>query len=131
MTRSDFDIANKTSDRSKLAGRSLAFRSRITNGTALLEEVDGRSSWARRYRDLLHQYHSDLGGEEALSEGQRAMAKSAACIQVELEHQADRLGLLREEGRAPASHRLETFQRMSNTLRRLVRDLGLHEGRKA
>jgi hypothetical protein len=39
-------------------------RTRVTNGKSLLGPgVDGRSLWARRFRDVLALHLSDLGGE--------------------------------------------------------------------
>ena len=38
-------------------------RSRVTNGSAILPGVDGRSVWARRFRDLMGLHLSDLGGD--------------------------------------------------------------------
>jgi hypothetical protein len=38
-------------------------RSRITNGSALLPGVDGRSAWIRRCEDVIEAHLSDLGGE--------------------------------------------------------------------
>jgi hypothetical protein len=39
-----------------------------TNGSTLLPGVDGRSSWARRARDIIAAHISDLGGVEGGSE---------------------------------------------------------------
>jgi hypothetical protein len=40
-------------------------RTRITNGKELLPGIDGRSLWARRFRDVLALHLSDLGGQFA------------------------------------------------------------------
>jgi hypothetical protein len=42
------------------------FRSSITNGGRLLPNVDGRTFWVRRYRDLFALLVSDLGGADAM-----------------------------------------------------------------
>ena len=60
-------------------------RSRISNGSALLEGIDGRSATARRFRDVLNEIVSDLGGSDRLSEGQRQLARRCAMLAVECE----------------------------------------------
>src|SRR5262249_3519444 len=60
-------------------------RSRINNGTELLPEIDGRSIWARRCRDLIALHVSDCGGEDGLSEAQRSIIRRAAVLTIELE----------------------------------------------
>ena len=47
-------------------------RSRVSNGKALLPgNIDGRSTWVRRLRDLIAMHIADLGGEGAISEAER------------------------------------------------------------
>ena len=121
---------NKPAPRRKLSGTSLTNRSRITNGSALLEQVDGRSAWARRFRDLIAAHASDLGGEDLLSEGQRAIVRRAALLQVELEFQETKFANMHEQGKVPGAHRIEHYHRTSSALRRLIESLGLHQGRK-
>ena len=94
-------------------------RARVTNGAALPADVDGRSALARRFRDLVGEIISDLGGAEAgLSEAQRQLARriatlSAACEQMEAAmaggEQID----------------LEAYQRVTNTLGRACQRLGI------
>jgi hypothetical protein len=60
-------------------------RSRVTNGKELLPGVDGRSLWARRYRDVLALHLSDLSGENNVTEAEKTLARRAACLVVELE----------------------------------------------
>jgi hypothetical protein len=54
-------------------------RSRITNGRGLVF-ADGRTAIARRIRDIYEQTINDLGGFDALSEGQRQLAKRAGML---------------------------------------------------
>ena len=61
-------------------------RSRITNGSALLAGVDGRSMWARRMRDLIEAHTSDLGGVDVCSQAERSLVRRVATLSVELEH---------------------------------------------
>lgn len=121
---------NKTADQTKLSGRSLSFRARVTNGAVLADYVDQRSEWARRFRDVIAEHEADLGGRETLSEAQRALVRRAALLQVELEFQESKFAVLREEGTEPSSWRLEDYGRHANTLRRLLETLGLHQGRR-
>src|SRR6266508_1348132 len=60
-------------------------RSSITNGSSLLPNVDGRSLWVRRFRDLLTLHLNDLGGDGVASEAEKALVRRAACLIVELE----------------------------------------------
>jgi len=60
-------------------------RSRITNGTSLLADVDGRSAWARRCRDLIALHTDDLGGADAVSTAEASIVRRAAVLTMELE----------------------------------------------
>lgn len=61
-------------------------RSRVSNGSAtFFDGCDGRSREARRFRDVLNEIVSDLGGPEHLSEGQRQLARRCAMLAVECE----------------------------------------------
>lgn len=71
---------------------------------------------------------ADLGGEAAgLSEAQRCIARRAACLTVELERLESRFA--QNEGASDAQ--LASYQRASNSLRRLLESLGIHRGRVA
>jgi hypothetical protein len=96
-------------------------RSRVTNGSAVLPGVDGRSQWMRRLRDLIALHLSDLGGEAAVSEAERSIIRRAATLSVELERMEQSFALAGEAD-APA---LDQYQRTSNTLRRLLEAVGL------
>ena len=48
-------------DSPTIAVQKPSHRSRVTNGSVLLQNVDGRSGWARRMRDLMALHLSDLG----------------------------------------------------------------------
>lgn len=122
---------NKAYRSHKVYGQKLTGRSRITNGSTLLPDVDRRSSWARRYRDLAHGYENDLGGAGVLSEGQRALCRRAALLQTELEFADSRFAKLSEEDKVPGRERLDDYARLVGALRRVIESLGLHQGRKA
>jgi hypothetical protein len=53
-------------------------RSRITNRKHALPGIDGRSSFARRYRDLITAYTAEIGGNP--SEFERNLIKQAAAF---------------------------------------------------
>lgn len=66
-------------------------RSAVTNGSRLLSgDVDGRSAAAKRYRDILAEISSDVGGADIMSEAQRQLARLAAAMSVEAEQMAAR-----------------------------------------
>jgi hypothetical protein len=96
-------------------------RSRVTNGSSLLPELDGRSLWARRYRDLIALHVSDLGGEAGVSQAQLSLIRRAAALTVELERWEARFAA--DDG-APAEA-LAVYQRCLNSLRRTLEALGL------
>lgn len=56
-----------------------------TNGNKLLIDGDGRSLWARRWKDIQNIFISDLGGIERLTEYQRGLIGAAATLQCQLE----------------------------------------------
>lgn len=95
-------------------------KSRITNRSHILPGTDGRSTWARRLRDLIAIHTADLGGEEAMSAAESSIIRRAATLTVELE----RLELLFATTEAKPED-LDLYQRMSNTLRRHLESVGL------
>jgi hypothetical protein len=58
----------------------------VTNGKSLfIEKIDGRSPYARRWRDIVAEITNDLGGGDLLSEGQKQLIRRAATIAVSCE----------------------------------------------
>jgi hypothetical protein len=96
-------------------------RSRITNGSALLPGVDGRSAWIRRCKDIITQHVSDLGGETNTSAAERSIIRRASVMTVELEQLEAKFALA---GQANASD-LDLYVRASGNLRRLLEAVGL------
>jgi len=64
--------------RNTVAGTQATSRSKVSNGTRLLQNVDGRSSSARRFRDLVRAYETEVGGN--LSEVERGLIRQAAAL---------------------------------------------------
>src|SRR5215218_10200066 len=60
-------------------------RSAISNGSRTLEGVDGRTSGARRFRDLMKAFAAEYGGLALLSEPERALVRQAASLTLENE----------------------------------------------
>jgi len=91
-------------------------RSKVGNGSKLLAGVDGRSAIARRFREIAAELAADRGGD--ISEGQRGIIQRAAALSVWLEDQESRLANGEDFDIAP-------YTTATNTLRRLLADLGL------
>jgi hypothetical protein len=106
-------------DRSEAVAQSPRVRSRVTNGRSPFVEIDGRGPWARRWRDVLAEIISDIGGHEAgLSEGQRQLARRCATIAIACE---------RMEGEAALGHEidLDAYGTLTDRLGRCFQRLGL------
>jgi hypothetical protein len=96
-------------------------RSRITNGTAFLPGIDGRSAWIRRAKDVIAAHLSDLGGEGNTSAAERSIVRRAGVLTAELENLETRFATA---GEATAED-LDLYLRASNNLRRLLEAVGL------
>ena len=97
-------------------------KSRVSNGKKLLPGADGRSTWARRARDLVELHVADLGGSTNISESERAIVRRAAVLITELERMEAQFAV--SEG-APDIPHLDAYQRAANSLRRLLEAVGL------
>jgi hypothetical protein len=115
-------------DRPQIATRSTsgqpgknAQKSRISNGSALLSGVDGRSPWVRRCKDIIAAHLSDLGGLDNTSTAERSIIRRASVMTVELERLEARFAVAGE-----ASERdLDLYQRTAGNLRRLLEAVGI------
>jgi hypothetical protein len=112
--------------RPKVTMNRALLRSAITNGSALLHDVDHRTAAMRRLRDLLEAHYADAGGEEFLSEGQRALICRACMLQLQCELLDSKFA--RNNGSAGAKD-LDLYGRCAGNLRRLIESLGLNLGR--
>lgn len=96
-------------------------RSAVSNGSALLPNVDGRSTWARRLRDVMELHLDDLGGEAMVSEAERSIVRRIATLTVEMERLEAEFA---NAGGAKAAD-LDLYQRTSGNLRRLLEAIGM------
>jgi hypothetical protein len=100
-------------------------RSAVTNRTAILPGVDGRSCWVRRLRDLIELHVADLGGADRASEAEYSIIRRAATLTVELERLELRFAQADAAGQAASPADLDLYQRTANSLRRLLEAVGL------
>jgi hypothetical protein len=101
--------------RKPVATRIPTTRSKISNGTRLLENVDGRSSSARRFRDLVQAFEGEIGG--TLTEVEKGLVRQAAGLQLRAEQmQADIVN-----GKPVDS---DALIRVSSTSKRILESIG-------
>jgi hypothetical protein len=112
-TPTDSPATRRVSDRRLEASQ----RSAVSNGRRLHVVRPGDTAWARRFRDVLAEIVSDLGGE-GLSEGQRQLARRAATLCIMCE---------RLEGEAAAGRDidLDVYGQMCDRVGRCFHRLGL------
>lgn len=93
-------------------------RSAVSNGKRLHVIVPQGGKWSRRFRDVLGQIISDIGGHEGLSEAQRQLARRCATISICCE---------RMEGEAAAGDTidLEVYGKLADRLGRAFQRLGI------
>ena len=93
-------------------------RSAVTNGRRLHVDAPGDGAWSRRFRDILSEIVSDLGGADRLSEGQRQIARRCATLAIECE---------KIEGHAVAGGTidLECYGQLTDRMGRAFQRLGL------
>ena len=97
-------------------------RSRLSNGSHILPGVDGRSTWARRLRDLMILHIDDIGGDDQASEAERSIIRRIATLTVELERM-ELCFATTDNGATP--EQLDLYQRTANSLRRLLEAIGI------
>jgi hypothetical protein len=105
-----------------IAARKPAACSAVTNGSALLPNVDGRSRTARRVRDLLAGLLAELGREPSTAD--LCLARRAASLAAEAERQEAH----QANGEVVDVIAMTT---VANSLRRLLVDLGLSPRRRS
>ena len=97
-------------------------RSAVTNGRLLPQGVDGRSIWARRFRDVFELHIVDLGGAENVTEAEKSILRRAAALTAELERME--VQFAKADGIADANT-LDLYRRTAGNLRRLLEAVGL------
>ncbi|WP_429912887.1 hypothetical protein [Glycocaulis sp.] len=102
-------------------------RTRVANGSAALLAADGRSLWARRYKEVLASHVSDKGGDSEVTAAELAILRRAAAITVECERMEAEFA---SAGQADPKA-LDLHQRASGSLRRLLESVGLERRAKA
>jgi hypothetical protein len=103
-------------------------RSRVSNGRMFADQtVDGRTSWARRLRDLLVLHINDLGGEANISAAEHSICRRIAAITVELELLEKKFAL---KGTGASADDLDLYLRAANSVRRMLETIGLQRRSK-
>lgn len=98
-------------------------RSGVTNGSRLhIELRDKNSPWARRLRDLLALMVSDLGGADNCSEAEKSLVRRASMLTLQLELMEQKWA---QNGGEASDKSLITYQRVANSLRRILESIGL------
>jgi inactivated superfamily I helicase len=97
-------------------------RSAVTNGERILRDVDHRSAWMRRLRDLIVAHISDLGGDSEISNAQMLLIRRAAMMALQLELMESNWA--KHDGMASAAQ-LNDYQRTASALRRILESIGL------
>ena len=106
------------------AKRSRFASSRVTNGTSLLPTVDGRTPWARLMRDTYQAVIAHCGGDDAISELERMIARRISALEAELVHWEDKMAAIRAAGGEPDVMSMDLYSRLSNTHRRHCEAIG-------
>jgi hypothetical protein len=82
---------NSSADPAPVERRSSKQRSRMTNGTALLPDIDGRSAIARRFKDITSAILADQGGADQCSQSRLQLVRRFAAAAVLAEQLESRL----------------------------------------
>lgn len=101
------------------------FRSRLTNGEALLPDIDGRSTAARVLRDTFHDLLSHCGGSDYVSSPRRLLCRRAAALECELIFLEGKFAHAHNEDVTPGVRRLDLYSRLCGAQRRVLAELGL------
>ncbi len=97
----------------RVVSRPPTTRSAISNGSRILEGIDGRSTGARRFKDLIESFSRDMGGIDCLSETEQSLIRQAAIVTMRGEQL--QAAIVRGEHVDP-----DDLVRLSNTARRCL-----------
>jgi hypothetical protein len=114
----------ETSERTEVERKSKKTRSRITNGSALLPDIDGRSAYARLMRDVYSALTVHCGGTDVMSETKRLAVRRISTIEVELVFLENKFADVRANGGEPDANQLDLYGRLADRQRRLSEPLG-------
>jgi hypothetical protein len=119
-------VADSPSTVGRSAERRLKHgRSRVGNGTAFFAgDVNGRSVWVRRARELITDHLSDLGGIENTSAAEQPIIRRASALTVECERFEERFANT-PEGEQVDLYQLDQYRKCVDTLRRSLETIGL------
>jgi hypothetical protein len=101
-------------------------RSRVGNGSKLLTGIDGRGPWARRFKDVIADHLSDLGGFDNCSAAERSIIRRASTLTVELE----RLEVKFAHAGEASAEELDIYARVASNMRRLLEAVGIQRRSK-
>jgi hypothetical protein len=108
----------------EIVSRKSHGRSRVSNGSAVLPTVDGRSIWARLMRDTNAALERHCG--EDASETLRMTRRRVSVLEAELVFLEDKMARTRAAGGEPDADTVELYGRLSDRQRRLNEILGWH-----
>lgn len=97
----------------------------VTADRASLPGVDGRSTWARLFRAEVRALSDHLGGDDRISEPHRMLIRRAATYEAELVQLELELAQARADGAEVADGKLDLYQRLTNSQRRVLEAIGL------
>jgi hypothetical protein len=112
-----------TRDRGNELARKRYGRTKVTNGGALLHDVDNRLLWVRRLRDVLAAHLSDIPDA---SVAERSILRRAGVLTVELERLEAKFAVAGEA----SAEELDIYARVAGNLRRLLETVGLQRRAK-
>jgi hypothetical protein len=98
---------------------SVRQRSRITNGRDLLPDIDGRSAYARRFKDVMAALVSDQGGADRLTEARFQLMRRFAAAAVIAEVMESRLA-------RGVQINITEHAQLSSTLVRIAQRIGIN-----
>ena len=111
-------VPTSSADRAQVDRPKDKQRSRITNGSALLPGVDGRSPWVRRCKDVIAAHLSDIPDPTA---AERSIIRRASVLTIELERLETTFALAGEAD----PETLDLYARTAGNLRRLLEAVGI------
>jgi hypothetical protein len=114
--------SNKPTPRHRLEPSLASVRSAVSNGSTILPDIDHRSAWMRRLRDLINDHVSDLGGLDAISSAEMVLIRRSAMLALQCELQEHHWA--ENDGEASLKQ-LDAYQRTTGALRRTLESLGL------